>query len=493
MSRLEALRSPGRTVAAALVGLAVLVGVATVLTPDVTAVDHTPVLEPVASTELTCALTVATDALTSTVTAGVASLPSVKDGVATLADLSTKADSKPLVITKPGQSVTRVFTGESGSAQLARATGSFAQGFGADQAVRSGQGSTRGLAAQPCARPVTDAWLMGGGSTVGRLTQVVLVNDDDRPAQVDLLVYGTGGPVSTPSASGIVLAAGSRKQVRLDAIAPGQKLVAVHVVARSGRIGVVGLDQESLGLIPEGIALLPPTEAGTRLVVPGVPGFVRTRHLELLSPDVDTTADISILTPDGPITPVGIGSVALEAGKVVSLPLEEAMAGESGGILIRSATPVVAGVEVRTGGGRALKEKDSLAATPRLSAPGIVVGLAGGNLKHAVLLSAPATEARVRLELYVAGRTEPSWTESRTVAAGSYLAVTVPVASASASSILLVIPEGGGPVYAARQVTEAGARGPMIGLAPILPQRASTLVPAIVAQPGSSVPGVTSN
>lgn len=486
------LRRPRTRLVGVLVALAVLVGGASLLTPDVTAVESRPVTEPVASTELVCSVTTATTTLTSTVTAGVAPLSSVKDGIATLADLSVTQTTEPLLIKQPGQTVSRVIEGRSGPAMLARATGSFAQGLGADQAIRSGQGATRGLAASPCARPVTDAWLVGGGSTVGRLTQVLLVNDDDRPAQVDLLVYGEGGPVPAPGASGIVLPAGSRKQVRLDTLAPNQELVAVHAIARTGRIGLVGLDQEAVGLVPMGMSLIPPSEAGTRLVIPGVPAPVHYAALELLSPDADTTVSLALLTADGYVTPAGISSINLEAGKVVAVNLNEALAGAPAGLVIRSDAEVVAGVEVGTGDTATLREKDTTAPVPALVAPGVVVGLAGGALKHAVMLSAPGKAAKVSLALYAPGASAPVWRRTISVGSGSLARVTIPVTTPTASSTLVLTPLAGGLVYASRQVTEAGRRGPMIALAPILPQRASTLVPTVASQPGSSVPGVSS-
>ena len=430
--------------------------------------------------------------LTSTVAAGVASLPRVSTGLATLATLTTDAaTTKPQIITAPGQTVATIVSGKTGPALLARATGSFAQGFGADQTIRSGQGATRGLAAAPCARPVTDAWLVGGGSTVGRLTQVLLVNDDDRAAQVDLLVYGSAGQVSSPAGQGIVLAPGSRTQIRVDALAPNLTYLAIHVIARSGRIGVLGLDQQAVGLVPLGMALIPATQEGTRLVVPGVPEPVHYARLDLLSPDVDTTASLTLLTPDGSVVPVGISTVTLPAGRVVPVWISNALAGAPAGVVVRSDTPVVAGVEVGTGTRATLREHDATAPTPQLSAPGIVVGLAGGGLHHAVMLSAPDTASVVRLELFAPGTSAPVWARTVTVAAGSLAGVTIPVTTVTASSTLVLTPVSGGPVFASRQVTEAGVRGPMIALAPIYPQRASTLVPAVVSAPGSSVTGVS--
>jgi hypothetical protein len=84
------------------------------------------------------------------------------------------------------------------------------------------------------------------------------------------------------------------------------------------------------------------------------------------------------------------------------------------------------------------------------------------------------------------------WRRTISVPSGSLARVTIPVTTATASSTLVLTPLGGGQVYASRQVTEAGRRGPMIALAPIFAQRASTLVPTVVSVPGSSVPGMSS-
>jgi hypothetical protein len=486
---MNALRRPGALVALAVVALLLVVGVGQLRVPDVVVADNTPKQEPVASTELVCPVTTATDALASVITAGVASLPSVTDGVATLADLTTRASSaKSEVITKPGQTVLRVITGKPAPSLLARASGTFAAGFGADQQIRSGQGSTRGLAVSPCARPVTDAWLVGGGTTVGRITQVLLVNDDDRPAQVDLLVYGVKGAVDAPGGSGIVLPASTRRQVRLDTLAPNQAVTAVHVIARSGRIGVSGLDQQTNGLIPLGMSLLSATQPGRRVVIPNIPSPVRSAVLELLSPDADTTVTLTLLTDDGPIAPAGIDTVELTAGKVKVVNLTEVLAGLPAGLVVTSdGADVVAGAEVRTGEGADLKEKDATAGAPELTRPAIVVGLAKNQLDHRVIVAAPDAASVVRFELFAPGSAAPVWTQVVPVPSGSVRRVIIPVTTAAATSILVITPVSGGPVFAGRQVTERGARGPMIALAPIYPTRATTAVPVVVSVPGSSV------
>ena len=484
---LRALRRPGVTVAVAAVSMLAVVGVGQTRVTAVPPVGDAPRVEPVASTTLVCPVTTATSALISTVIAGVAELDGVSTGVATLADLTTRtAASDPLLISKPGQTVARVFRDKSGPAQLARATGSFAAGFGADQVIRSGVGATRGLGAAPCSRPVTDTWLVGGGTTVGRLTQVLLVNDDDSPAQVDLLVYGPKGPVDAPGGAGIVLPASSRRQVRLDTLAPGLAVAAVHVVTRNGRVGVTGLDQQSNGLIPLGMSLLPPTAPSATVVIPNIPAPVRTARLSLISPDGDATASLTLLTGDGPVVPSGLAQVVLPAGRVVTVDLTPALVHSASGLRITSTAPVAGAVEVRTGEGTDLKEMDSAAGTPLLNAPGIVAGLRRG-ITHRIDVAAPAAQAVVRMELYVPGTTGAVWAQSVTVPRGATRRSVVPVTTLAASSFVVVTPVSGGPVYAGREVSEAGARGPMIALAPIYPTRATTSVPVAVSVPGSSV------
>ncbi len=481
------LRRPGYAAATVLGGLALVLG-AGALAPVPARPPATSGTElPVASAELVCPVTYATSALVSTVAAGVAPLPSVQDGVATLGELTSGKPTTPAsVITKPGTTVSRSISAKPGQALLARATGSFATGFGADQIIRSGQGSSRGLAAAPCARPTTDGWLVGGGSTVGRVTQVLLVNDDDRPAQVDLLVYGPEGLVASPAGSGIVMSPSSRRQVRLDTLAPNQPVTAVHVVARSGRIGFVGLDAAANGLIPLGMALLPVTMAGPRLVIPDVPAPVNAARLYLLSPDSDATVSITLLTADGPITPAGLDQVDLQQGRLTVLDLAPVLDGQPAGIVLESDQDIVAGAAVGTGSGAQLRERDAIAAGVPLTAPGIVVGLAGGALKHTLALSAADGAGSVDLAVYVPGSTTPAWTSSATVPAGSTIRVAVPVTTPTASSILVITPTSGAALVVSREITEAGARGPMLALAPVLPSRSTTLVPPVVSFPGSA-------
>jgi hypothetical protein len=480
-------RRPVVVVVAATAACLLLLGAGQLITPTRTAVLPAPVVEPVASTEFVCPITLGSSAVTTVVSAGVAPLPGVTDGTATLSELSTRPTTKPLVVSAPGTAVFDVIRGTTVPPRLARATGSFAAGFSADQIMRSGQGSARGLAASPCQRPSTESWLIGGASTVGRATSILLVNDDDRPAQVDLLVFGAGGEIASPGGSGIVVPARGRRGVRLVDLAPNQTVTAVHVIARSGRVVASALTTAAKGLIPLGMAILPTTQAETRVIIPGVPANLASARLILVAPDADTVAQVALLTPDGAISPAGMDSISLTAGKVVSLDLTAALDGQAAGIAITSDSPVAAGVTVTIGTGTELREMDSTAGTPVLTAPGVVAGLQGGTFRHALAIAAPDATAQVRLDLYGARSSDPVWSSVVTVNAGTSRRVAIPVTTPHPDGMLIITPLSGGLVHVTREYEQEGARGPMLGLAPVYPTRATTTVPPVVAVPGSAL------
>ncbi|MGD9956204.1 MAG: DUF5719 family protein [Candidatus Nanopelagicales bacterium] len=478
-------RRPWGSVLVGAAAVAVVVGAGTLAAPTATSTPEVPVVEPVASAELLCPITVATSALVSTVSAGVAPVPGVdSEGTGRLAALSATPDEAPKTIDGPGQVVTDRIEGDSAAPRTARATGSWAAGFGADQVARSGEGATRGLAASPCARPITDGWILGGASTVGRTTQILLVNDDDRAAQVDLLVYGPDGEVVSPAGSGVVVPPFARSVVRLSALAPDQKYTAIHVVARTGRIAVSALQTAAKGFTPLGMSVLPVTQAGRRVVIPDIPKVASARLL-LLSPDGPAEATVRLVTRDGSITPVGLDALSLEQNQLRPLSLTAALAGDSAGVVVTADVPVVAAVIVTTGTGSELREGDVTAGTPALTAPGIVTGLGLGTILHVVGIAAPGAATSVRLDVYVGGSSTPAWTRTADVPAGSSMRVRVTVDKDG--SLLVITPLGKGPAYVTREVTERGPRGPLLALAPVLPTRATTTVPPVVQRPGSSL------
>jgi len=220
-----------------------------------------------------------------------------------------------------------------------------------------------------------------------------------------------------------------------------------------------------------------------------VPKAVAAARLVLIAPSSDATAHVNLLTAQGSITPVGFDAVELTAGRVTTLDLTTVLAGAAGGLVIKADRDVVAGVIITTGVKDQLREGDREAATPALVSPGLIAGLAGPNVIHELGISAPSAQAIVKLELFVTGAPAATWTKTVTVKAGSLADVRIPVTTAKATSIVVVTPVSGGPIYVTRSVTELGSNGPLLGLAPLLSTRATTLVPPVQGAPGSAVLG----
>jgi hypothetical protein len=128
-----------------------------------------------------------------------------------------------------------------------------------------------GLAAASCAEATADSWLVGGATTTGRTTFVVLDNPSGVSSTVDLAISGEEGPVSAPGASGITVAAGTRRVLSLAGLAPDLASPAVHVQSRGGQV-VARLEQSTVrGLLAGGVDWIGPAAApATALTMTGL-------------------------------------------------------------------------------------------------------------------------------------------------------------------------------------------------------------------------------
>jgi hypothetical protein len=128
-----------------------------------------------------------------------------------------------------------------------------------------------GLAAASCAEATADSWLVGGATTTGRTTFVVLDNPSGVSSTVDLAISGEGGPVSAPGASGITVPAGTRRVLSLAGLAPDLASPAVHVQSRGGQV-VARLEQSTVrGLLAGGVDWIGPAAApATSLTMTGL-------------------------------------------------------------------------------------------------------------------------------------------------------------------------------------------------------------------------------
>lgn len=233
-----------------------------------------------------------------------------------------------------------------------------------------------GFAALACAEPSSSIWLVGGATTTGRTSILVLVNPTEVTATVEITVLGEDGAVSAPGMSGIEVPPGERIALSLAGFAPGLQSPVVHVASRGGQ--VVAALQYSIvrGLDAAGVALVGAApEPATRLDIPGVRvldavGVARAGALagwEDVAPVVriavpgDEDASVRVaLAPEVPAdgaeaTLTGTTfTVDVPAGTVVEFPLHpEAATGEeiadgSYSLTLESDVPVLAAARVST-------------------------------------------------------------------------------------------------------------------------------------------------
>ena len=126
--------------------------------------------------------------------------------------------------------------GELSGARMLRVTPSGATYATATVASVTTDGDLRGMVAGPCAAPAVEHWLVGGSTSVGSSGRLVLQNPGRTPATVSLEAWGASGPVVLGSQSLVVVPPGEQVVTMLEAIAPDQSRLALHVTAEGGAI-----------------------------------------------------------------------------------------------------------------------------------------------------------------------------------------------------------------------------------------------------------------
>lgn len=218
-----------------------------------------------------------------------------------------------------------------------------------------------GLAAADCRVASGDTWLVGGATTVGRTTLVMLANPSEVSATVDLQLFDERGTISAPGTSGILVEPQGQRVLSLAGFAPDSRSPVVRVTSRGGQ--VVATLQQSIvrGLQPGGVDLVGSSAASTETVIPGLVvgdpdalGALRSSGeafddvgtvLRVLAPgDQAVVATISVI-PENGAEPGESFDVELDGGQVTDIPLDELAAGSYTVSVIADA-PVVAGVRV---------------------------------------------------------------------------------------------------------------------------------------------------
>ncbi|MDI6023777.1 DUF5719 family protein [Leucobacter sp. UT-8R-CII-1-4] len=214
----------------------------------------------------------------------------------------------------------------------------------------------QGLSASSCAEPVHEQWLVGGGTTLGQSTTLVLGNPFAVPSTVQVSIFDENGKVDSSRTTGVLVPAGSQRIVSLNGYAPGRESLVVRVestgAAVTAALGVsqtidirsFAVDTATRQLSPEPM-----------LVIPGVANMVTEEkvsdgaapdtdlnpiQVRLLSPEGSGTAVISAHDPEGSSTE--LGTVELKAGVVSDFKVKQWPANAQA-IVVEADVPVVGG------------------------------------------------------------------------------------------------------------------------------------------------------
>ncbi len=221
-----------------------------------------------------------------------------------------------------------------------------------------------GLAAAECLSPTRTSWLVGGSTTVGRTSWIVLSNADAVDAVVDLTLWGDAGPIDAVGTTGIIVAAGAQRIVPLAGIAVDEPSPVVRVSSTGGSVAATLQTSIVRGLTPSGVSIVTPiNEPALRHVIPALPvinGRVALERstadggadglpaLRLLAPgDIAAQVTVRLVPIEG-----GVGLVTeatLEPGVVLDLPVTNLADGEYG-VIVDATEPIVVAGRTSTAG-----------------------------------------------------------------------------------------------------------------------------------------------
>jgi hypothetical protein len=353
------------------------------------------------------------------------------------------------------------------------ATAGRAPGLVAGQTTLVPSGDLRGLSSAACTQPSDDAWLVAGGTDVGRRGRLVLVNAADNPVDVDVEVLGERGAVPRSAGSSVQVPARSRTVLLLDALAPGVRSPVVHVTTTAGTVAATLNDAWLSGTSPRGVDDAVPAAAPSRqALVPALLGGGPSSLRIASTGAVEAVAQVRLIGPSGPVQLPDGGVVRVPGRSSRSLDLGNLRAG---GYLVqvRSDEPVVAGALVQRAG--VVGELAWFGSTVPAGALVGGAGLRGGDgWSSRLVLAAPRD--RVRAEL-VTVRDDGS---SRTVPVDVTAGTVTTVDTGDAVAAWLRPGTGTGTLVAARATTRDDPAGQLVTGGALVPAPVEQQLPAVV-------------
>ena len=288
------------------------------------------------------------------------------------------------------------------------------EALAATESVRPDTADVAGLAAAECLTPGRTAWLVGGATTVGRTSWIVLSNADDVDAAVDLRLWGATGPIEAPGTSGLIVAAGTQRIVPLAGLAVDESSPVVRVTSTGGSIAATLQTTIVRGLAPSGISIVTPlAEPAVRHVIPALPVIAGELVRERTTADggTDGSPTLRLLAPgdEGALVTVtlvpaagGLGLVTeaeLEPGVVLDLPITELADGEYG-VVIESTEPIVVAGRTSTAGSDEAADVEWFAPSPALPVGAeVLVGIAPLGAGQSALLHLLAPDEGVEVTI----------------------------------------------------------------------------------------------
>lgn len=384
-----------------------------------------------------------------------------------------------------GAVVRDLANGLEGAVHVTTATGAGAGALTVEQTTRATAGTRRGVAALTCPAPSAESWFVGGGTVLGTVSELLLVNGESTPATVDVTVWTSTGQADPRPGRGIRVPPRTRVAVPLDRLAPERDLLALQVTSTTGRVAsalrVVRVD----GRTPLGTDWVPPSPGPARdSVVAGLPAGPGRRTLLVTNPgDTATTVSVELTTYDGQYVPDGLSAVDVPAGTSVALDLSDELAQSPAGVRVRSTgEPVLAGALVVDRQDGPVREIAFATATPALDAPALLADVRlSPPTEVLLLLSAPTDDAVVDLVVVAAPGELPA-SQRVEVPAATTVAVRLSrfLPPGSTGSLGIEVRPVSGSVHAARYSRERGSRGPLTTLLPVLPAVTEVTAPPVV-------------
>jgi hypothetical protein len=161
-----------------------------------------------------------------------------------------------------------VAAGQAGAAptviDVAPTGGSSAPLIGGAQSQTAARESLAGYAAASCTEASADSWIVGGATTLGETSLLLLSNPTAVQASVDVTVYSESGMLSSPGAQGIVVDPGTQRVIPLAGLAPNAQAPVVHVESTGGTVAASLQQSLVSGIKPAGVDLIGATIQPTK-------------------------------------------------------------------------------------------------------------------------------------------------------------------------------------------------------------------------------------